>query len=62
MTILVTGALGQVGKALVRKLVEEKAAVIGLDKREENIFPEVKISVAVFGLLILNTNPGNWSG
>ena len=25
----------------------------------KSIFPEVKISVAVFGLLILNTNPGN---
>ena len=43
MTILVTGALGQVGKALVRKLVEEKVSLIGLDKREENIFPDVKI-------------------
>jgi len=43
MTILVTGALGQVGKALVRKLLEEKASFIGLDKREENIFPDVKI-------------------
>ena len=43
MTILVTGALGQVGKALVRKLLEEKASFIGLDKREEDIFPEVKI-------------------
>ena len=43
MTILVTGALGQVGKALVRKLIEEKASFIGLDKREENIFPDVKI-------------------
>ena len=43
MTILVTGALGQVGKSLVRKLLEEKASFMGLDKREENIFPEVKI-------------------
>ena len=28
MTILVTGALGQVGKALVRKLLEEKASYL----------------------------------
>jgi len=28
----------------------------------ETIFPELKISVAVFGFSSLNTRPGNWSG
>jgi UDP-glucose 4-epimerase len=34
MKILVTGALGQVGKILVKKLIEKKMNVIGLDKRD----------------------------
>lgn len=34
MKILVTGALGQVGKILVKKLIEKRMNVIGLDKRD----------------------------
>jgi len=37
MKILVTGALGQVGKILVKKLIEEKINFVGLDKREGDI-------------------------
>ena len=37
MKILVTGALGQVGKILVKKLIEEKINFMGLDKRDGNI-------------------------
>jgi UDP-glucose 4-epimerase len=37
MKILVTGALGQVGKILVKKLIEEKINFVGLDKRDGDI-------------------------
>lgn len=42
MTILVTGALGQVGKPLVKKLLKENNQIIGLDKRE-GMIEEIKI-------------------
>lgn len=37
MKILVTGALGQVGKILLKKLIENKINFIGLDKRNGDI-------------------------
>ena len=37
MKILITGALGQIGKPLVKKLLEKNESIIGLDKREDVI-------------------------
>jgi len=41
--ILVTGAVGQVGRFLVRRLIKENENFIALDKRNYVEFPEVKI-------------------
>lgn len=41
--ILVTGAVGQVGRFLVRRLIKEKENFIALDKRNYVEFPEIKI-------------------
>ena len=40
---LVTGATGQVGRFLLRKLIEQKVNFIGLDHRENLIFPSIEL-------------------
>ncbi len=43
MKILVTGAVGQVGRFLIRKLIHENIPCVGLDKRDYLSFPEITV-------------------